>query len=145
MYIGYARIAKFQTAEELDVQKNALVEFGCHDANIYTEKTTREDERFELMLAVNALRKGDKFVIMRLSSLGYDLLEIGRILENIEQKSAHLVILDLGGAVLDSSTKLGSSMIKALNAAVLLNAEEMRERKLEDLATTRRNYAKALS
>ena len=145
MYIGYARIAKFQTAEELDVQKNALVEFGCHDANIYTEKTTREDERFELMLAVNALRKGDKLVIMRLSSLGYDLLEIGRILENIEQKSAHLVILDLGGAVLDSSTKLGSYMIKALNAAVLLNAEEMRERKLEDLATTRRNYAKALS
>ena len=56
-----------------------------------------------MMLAVNAL-KGDKLVIMRLSSLGYDLLEIGRILEKIEQKSAHLVILDMGGAVLDSST-----------------------------------------
>ena len=145
MYIGYTRIAKFQTEEELDVQKTAIVKFGCHDTNIYTEKTTREDERFELMLAVNALRKGDKLVIMRLSSLGYDLLEIGRILEKIEQKSAHLVILDMGGAVLDSSTKLGSSMIKALNAAVLLSAEEMRERKLEDLATTRRNYAKALT
>lgn len=145
MYIGYTRIAKFQTEEELDVQKTAIVKFGCHDTNIYTEKTTREDERFELMLAVNALRKGDKLVIMRLSSLGYDLLEIGRILEKIEQKSAHLVILDMGGAVLDSSTKLGSSMIKALNAAVLLSAEEMRERKLEDLATTRQNYAKALS
>ncbi len=145
MYIGYTRIAKFQTEAELDVQKTAIVKFGCHDANIYTEKTTREDERFELMLAVNALRKGDKLVIMRLSSLGYDLLEIGRILEKIEQKSAHLVVLDMGGAVLDSSTKLGSSMIKALNAAVLLSAEEMRERKLEDLATTRRNYAKALS
>ena len=145
MYIGYTRIAKFQTEEELDVQKTAIVKFGCHDTNIYTEKTTREDERFELMLAVNALRKGDKLVIMRLSSLGYDLIEIGRILEKIEQKSAHLVILDMGGAVLDSSTKLGSSMIKALNAAVLLRAEEMRERKLEDLATTRRNYAKALS
>lgn len=145
MYIGYTRIAKFQTEEELDVQKTAIVKFGCHETNIYTEKTTREDERFELMLAVNALRKGDKLVIMRLSSLGYDLLEIGRILEKIEQKSAHLVILDMGGAVLDSSTKLGSSMIKALNAAVLLSAEEMRERKLEDLATTRRNYAKALS
>ena len=145
MYIGYTRIAKFQTEEELDVQKTAIVKFGCHDTNIYTEKTTREDERFELMLAVNALRKGVKLVIMRLSSLGYDLLEIGRILEKIEQKSAHLVILDMGGAVLDSSTKLGSAMIKALNAAVLLSAEEMRERKLEDLATTRRNYAKALS
>ena len=145
MYIGYTRIAKFQTEEELDVQKTAIVKFGCHDTNIYTEKTTREDERFELMLAVNALRKGDKLVIMRLSSLGYDLLEIGRILEKIEQKCAHLVILDMGGAVLDSSTKLGSSMIKALNAAVLLSAEEMRERKLEDLATTRQNYAKALS
>ena len=36
---------------------------------------------FELMLG-SMLGKWDKLVIMRLSSLGYDLLEVGRILEN---------------------------------------------------------------
>ena len=144
MLIGYTRIAKVQSAEDLNIQKNALIEFGCQDRNIYTEKTAREEDRFELLLAVNALRKGDKLVVPRLSSFGYDLVEIGRILEKIEYKSADLVILDLGGSVLDTSTKVGASMLKALQAATTLGGEELRERKLEDLKSNRHNYVRAM-
>ena len=143
MLIGYTRISKVQSAEDLNIQKNALIEFGCQDRNIYTEKTAREEDRFELLLAVNALRKGDKLVVPRLSSFGYDLVEIGRIIEKIEYKSAYLVILDLGGTVLDTSTKVGASMLKALQAATTLGGEELRERKLEELKSNRRNYASA--
>ena len=144
MLIGYTRIAKVQSSEDLSIQKNALIEFGCQEQNIYTEETTREEDRFELLLAVNALRKGDKLVVSRLSSFGYDLVEIGRILEKIEYKSADLVILDLGGTVLDTSTKVGASMLKALQAAITLGVEELRERKLEDLKLNRHNYARAI-
>ena len=139
MLIGYTRIAKVQSAEDLNIQKNVLIEFGCQDQNIYTEETAREEDRFELLLAVNALRKGDKLVVPRLSSFGYDLTEIGRILEKIEYKSADLVILDLGGSELDTSTKVGASMLKALQAATTLGGEELRERKLEDLKSKRHN------
>ena len=144
MLIGYTRIAKVQSAEDLNIQRKALVEFGCKDQNIYTEKTSLEEERFELLLAVNALRKYDKLVIPRLSSFGYDLVEIGRILEKIEYKSAHLVILDLEGTVLDTSTKIGASMLRALQAVTTLGGEELRERKLEDLKSNRHNYARAI-
>ena len=144
MLIGYTRIAKVQSAEDLNIQKNALIEFGCQDRNIYTEKTAREEDRFELLLAVNALRKGDKLVVPRLSSFGYDLVDIGRILEKIEYKSANLVILDLEGIVLDTSTKVGASMLKALQAAATLGGEELRERKLEDLKSNRHNYVRAI-
>ena len=144
MLIGYTRIAKVQSAEDLNIQKNVLIEFGCQDQNIYTEETAREEDRSELLLAVNALRKGDKLVVPRLSSFGYDLVEIGRILEKIEYKSADLVILDLGGSVLDTSTKVGASMLKALQAAITLGVEELRERKLEDLKLNRHNYARAI-
>ena len=144
MLIGYTRIAKVQSAEDLNIQKNVLIEFGCQDQNIYTEETAREEDRSELLLAVNALRKGDKLVVPRLSSFGYDLVEIGRILEKIEYKSADLVILDLGGSVLDTSTKVGASMLKALQAATTLGGEELRERKLEDLKSNRHNYVRAI-
>ena len=144
MLIGYTRIAKVQSSEDLNIQKNVLIDFGCQEENIYTEETAREEDRFELLLAVNALRKGDKLVVSRLSSFGYDLEEIGRILEKIEYKSADLVILDLGGTVLDTSTKVGASMLKALQAAITLGGEELRERKLEDLKSNRHNYARAI-
>ncbi len=144
MLIGYTRIAKVQSAEDLNIQKGALIEFGCEEQNIYTEETEGEEDRFELLLAVNALRKGDKLVVPRLSSFGYDLTEIGRILEKIEYKSANLVILDLGGTVLDTSTKIGVSMLKALQAATSLGGEELRERKLEELKSNRRNYVRAI-
>lgn len=144
MLIGYTRISKVQSAEDLNIQKNVLIEFGCQEQNIYTEETAREEDRFELLLAVNALRKGDKLVVPRLSSFGYDLVEIGRILEKIEYKSANLVILDLEGIVLDTSTKVGASMLKALQAATTLGGEELRERKLEDLKSNRHNYVRAI-
>ena len=144
MLIGYTRISKVQSAEDLNIQKNVLIEFGCQEQNIYTEETSREEDRFELLLAVNALRKGDKLVVPRLSSFGYDLVEIGRILEKIEYKSANLVILDLGGTVLDTSTKVGVSMLKAVQAAITLGGEELRERKLEDLKSSRHNYIRAI-
>ena len=144
MLIGYIRIAKVQSVEDLNIQKIALIEFGCEEQNIYTEETAREEDRFELLLAVNALRKGDKLVVPRLSSLSYDLTEINRTLEKIEYKSANLVILDLGDTVLDTSTKIGVSMLKALQAVTSLSGEELRERKLEELKSNRRNYASAI-
>ena len=144
MLIGYTRISKVQRAEDLNIQKNVLIEFGCQEQNIYTEETAREEDRFELLLAVNALRKGDKLVVPRLSNFGYDLVDIGRILEKIEYKSANLVILDLEGIVLDTSTKVGASMLKALQAATTLGGEELRERKLEDLKSNRHNYVRAI-
>ena len=91
-------------------------------------------------MAINALRNGDKFVIDHLSRFGYDITRIGKTLEKIEEKCASLVILDLGGNLMDSSTKKGLAMLKAVQAVAALSSDSSREKKLEELVKTRKKY-----
>ena len=145
MIIGYTRIAKVQPEEDLQIQQKLLISYGCLEQNIYWEKTTNGASQPELKMAINALRKGDKFVIDNLSRLGYDINEIGKTLEKIEEKYASFVVLDLGGNLMDSSTKSGLSILKALQAVASLSAESSREKKLEALVKTRKNYNRGAS
>tara|TARA_A100001011_G_C14260747_1_gene822295 strand:+ start:1201 stop:1635 length:435 start_codon:yes stop_codon:yes gene_type:complete len=140
MLIGYTRIAKVQPEEDLQIQQKSLMDYGCSEQNIYREKTINGAPQPELKMAINALRKGDKFVVDHLSRFGYDISDIGKILEKIEEKYANLVVLDLGGNLMDSSTKSGLAMLKAVQAIAALSADASREKKLEDLVKTRKNY-----
>jgi len=112
MLIGYTRISKAQPQEDLDIQRKLLVDFGCAVQNIYWEKTSNGASQPELVMALNALRKGDKLVVDHLSRFGYVTSVIGLTLEKIEEKSANLVVLDLGGNLMDSSTRSGIVMLK---------------------------------
>ena len=140
MLIGYTRIATVQPEEDLDIQKRLLINFGCAVENIYSEKTANGKPQPELILAINALRRGDKFIIDHICRLGYDLLETGKILEKIEEKSVKIVVLDVGGNLMDSSTKLGFAMFKAIQAVAMLPLDDIREKKLEVLFKSRKNY-----
>ena len=61
-----------------------------------------------------------------------------KILMKIEEKSAYLVILDITGQSMDSSTKIGLSMFKSLQAAAELFIQQDREKKMESLAKSRK-------
>ena len=140
MLIGYTRIAKVQPEEDLQIQQKLLINYGCTEHNIYREKTINGAAQPELKMAINALRNGDKFIIDHLSRFGYDITRIGKTLEKIEEKCASLVILDLGGNLMDSSTKTGLAMLKAVQAVAVLSSDSSREKKLEELAKTRKKY-----
>ena len=138
MLIGYSRIAKVQPSSDSDLARRSLISFGCKPENIYTEQTASNGSRPELYLAINSLRSGDKLVVEKLSSLGYNLSGLGSILMQIENKSSFLVILDLAGQSMDSSTKMGLSMFKALQAAADLFIQKDWEKKMESLAKSRK-------
>ena len=138
MLIGYSRIAKVQPLSDSDLARRPLISFGCKPENIYSEQTASNDSRPELGLAINALRSGDKLVVEKLSSLGYNVSSLGSILMQIENKSSFLVILDLAGQSMDSSTKIGLSMFKALQAAADLYIQKDWEKKMESLAKSRK-------
>ncbi len=141
MLIGYSRIGKVQPASDSDLVRKSLFEFGCKPDNIYFEQTTSNGSRPELDLAINALRSGDKLVVEKLSSLGYNVSNLGSILMRIEDKSSYLVILDIAGQSMDSSTKIGLSMFKALQAAADLYMQKDREKKMESLAKSRKKMS----
>ena len=138
MLIGYSRIGKVQPPSDTELERKSLMAFGCSADNIYYEQNASSDPRPELDLAINALRSGDKLVVEKLSSLGYNLGGLGKILMKIEEKSAYLVILDITGQSMDSSTKIGLSMFKSLQAAAELFIQQDREKKMESLAKSRK-------
>ena len=138
MLIGYSRIGKVQPQSDAELERKSLITFGCAVDNIYYEQTASGGSRPELALAINSLRNGDKLVIERLSSLSYDVRSLGDILLKIEEKSSYLVILDMAGQSMDSSTKIGLSMFKSLQAAADLFSQEGREKKMENLAKSRK-------
>jgi len=136
--IGYSRIGRVQPQSDAELERKSLITFGCAADNIYYEQTAIEGSRPELALAINSLRNGDKLVVERLSSLAYDVRSLGDILLKIEGKSSYLIILDMAGQLMDSSTKIGLSMFKSLLAVADLFAQEGREKKLENLAKSRK-------
>ena len=138
MLIGYSRINHFQPQEDSEQQIKALTDYGCKDENIYQDKTFRGETRKQLILALNALRKGDKLVVEKLTSLCAELKDLGNILHQIEHKSATLVMLDVGGQQLNSSNKIGKAMFKLLQNVSELPFEETREKRLEELVVNRR-------
>ena len=88
-------MGKVQPLSDAELERKSLMAFGCSADNIYYEQNASSDPRPELDLAINALRSGDKLVVEKLSSLGYNVGGLGKILMKIEEKSAYLVILDI--------------------------------------------------
>ncbi len=116
----------------------SLMSYGCAASNIYSEQTASSDSRPQLDLAINSLRSGDKLVVERLATLGYTASGLGNILLKMEERSAFLVILDVAGQSMDSSTKIGVRMFRTLQAVADLSIQQDREKKMENLAKSRK-------
>lgn len=140
MLVGYTRISKVQRNEDLRDQKRRLQKFGCDDANIYTEQTSQKEPRLALKAAMDMLRSGDKLVVDKLSHLGFEASDIGRCFDSIDARSAHIVVLDVAGQVMDTSTKSGQSIMSIVMAVSDLASQAQREAKLEGLSKTRKAY-----
>ena len=137
MIVGYSRIALFQPQSEADEQVEMLLNYGCPEEHIYKEQTAALDPRGQLRLALNALRKRDKLVVCKLSTLGSTLGELSATFLEIDRKSARLVILDIGGLPMDSGQKTGQAMFKSLRELADLPHEVQRERKFEAVKAQR--------
>ena len=137
MLVGYSRTALVQPKEDSDLEIEALKNYGCLEENIYQEQTAAQGLRGQLGLALNALRKGDKLVLCKLSALGSTLGELSAAFLEIDRKSADLVILDIGGLQMDSGQKTGQAMLKSLRELAELPHEVQREKKFEAVKAQR--------
>ena len=86
MIVGYSRIALFQPQSQAEEQVAMLLNYGCLEEHIYQEQTAAQDLRGQLRLALNALRKGDKLVLCKLSALGATLGELSAAFLEIDRR-----------------------------------------------------------
>lgn len=126
--IGYGRVST--TGQSLDVQIDQLRAAGCEE--IFAEKksgTTREG-REQLDLALKFVRKGDVFVVCRLDRLARSIVDLRRIIDQLEEKAVGFRCLQ---QPLDTTTAEGRLLLNILASFAEFETEIRKERQRDGI------------
>ena len=132
MLIGYARTSTLEQLAGLEAQQRDLKECGCD--KIYTEQVSSVAEREQLDAALGALRSDDKLVVTKLDRLAPFVQHLGQIIERVNNAGSALVVLDMGGTVVDTSNTTGKLILNVMSSVAQIEREMMLERQREDIA-----------
>ncbi|MBL0454771.1 recombinase family protein [Aeromonas veronii] len=123
--VGYARVST--VGQSLDTQLQALAE--C--STIFQEKVSgARDDRPQLALLLNSVRKGDVMLVTKLDRLARNTRHLLEISEYLQSKQVALRILNLG---INTSTPTGKLMLTMIGAIATFERELMLERQAEGI------------
>ncbi|MFX3624014.1 MAG: recombinase family protein [Ectobacillus sp.] len=129
---GYARVSS--KGQDLTAQIKALEEHGCDHIfkEKYSGRTAEDREVFqELLTKVNT---GDTIVVTKLDRFARSTKDALNIIEQLEEKGVSLVVLNMGGDKLDTSTPMGKLMVTMLTGIAEFELSLIKERQREGIA-----------
>ena len=132
MLIGYARTSTLEQLAGLEAKQRDIKEYGCE--KVYTEQVSSIAERDQLEAALCALRTDDKLVVAKLDRLARSVQHLGQIIERVNSSGAALVILDMGGTGVDTSSSTGKLILNVMSSVAQFEREMMLERQREGIA-----------
>ncbi len=101
MKFGYARVSK--NDQSLDIQVQKLTQAGCDE--IFQEKVSgAKDDRVQLNLLINKLRRGDVICVVRLDRLGRRMTKLIALINDFKAKGIEFVSLENN---IDTTTPMG--------------------------------------
>jgi DNA invertase Pin-like site-specific DNA recombinase len=114
MKVGYARVSTQGQDAGFEDQYAELRAAKC--GNIVGEKASAVGKRpmFENLLA--SLKPSDVLVVTKMDRLARDTAELLRVVADLDRRSVGLIILSMGGQVVDSRTATGKFMLTVLGA-----------------------------
>lgn len=122
MKIGYARVST--TDQNLDLQSNALTEYGC--TTIYKEKISgKNTDRPELKKLLESLRKGDQVIVWKLDRLGRSLRDLVDLVAMFNEKGVNFISLH---DHIDTTTATGRFTFNIFASLAEFEREIIRER-----------------
>jgi DNA invertase Pin-like site-specific DNA recombinase len=131
MKIGYARVST--TDQNLDLQSNALTEYGC--TTIYKEKISgKNTDRPELKKLLESLRKGDQVVVWKLDRLGRSLRDLVDLVAMFNEKGVNFISLH---DHIDTTTATGRFTFNIFASLAEFEREIIRERTKAGLVAAR--------
>lgn len=131
MKYGYARVSS--VGQNLDVQFKQLQDYGC--GKIFKEKVSgRTKERKELQAMLKLATKGDTVVVPKLDRLARSTRDALTIIDDLNNREIALVILNMGGDVVNTSTAIGKLLITVLSGIAEFEADMTKERQTEGIA-----------
>lgn len=132
---GYARVSS--KAQNLYTQLTQLRDYGCE--KIFKEKTSgrtlNHREQFKKLLDV--VVEGDVIVVTKLDRFARSTKDALNTIDFLNQKGVSLVVLNMGGDILDTSTPIGKLMVTMLAGIAEFEADMIRERQLEGIAAAK--------
>ncbi|MBP9778912.1 MAG: recombinase family protein [Rickettsiaceae bacterium] len=138
MQIGYVRISKTDGSQNLDLQKDALIQAGISPKNIYEDLASgKKDDRSGLASCLKALREDDILVVWKLDRLGRDLKHLVNTVQNLAKNNIGFKVLTGQGANIDTTTANGRLIFGIFAALAEFEAELIRERTMAGLAAAR--------
>jgi DNA invertase Pin-like site-specific DNA recombinase len=131
---GYGRVSS--KGQNLTAQLNQLLEFGVSKENIFKEKISgrKKDNREEFIKLLNKVETGDIIVVTKLDRFARSTKDALNTIEILQDKGVGLVVLNVSGEKLDTTTATGKLMVTVLSAVAEFEADMIRERQLEGIA-----------
>ncbi|UED70681.1 recombinase family protein [Brevibacillus sp. HD3.3A] len=139
MIYGYARVSS--TGQSTEIQIESLNTYGCD--KLFTEKISgrKKDNREQFNLLMETTKEGDTIVVTKLDRMARNTRDALDIIESLREKGVALVILNMGGQVVDTSTPVGKMMITMLAAVAEFEADMIRERQMEGIQAAKERGA----
>lgn len=130
MLIGYARVSELSQSNR--VQTEALTDAGC--AKVYEESASgrTSEGRGVLQTILDDIREGDTLVVMKLDRLGRSTRDILDIVHELEQRGAHLRVLE--PCLVDTSGSTGKIVFTIFNMVADTEQTFIRERRRDGIA-----------
>lgn len=138
MLIGYSRVSKSDGSQNLDLQKDALIDFGVDSQYIYEDLASgRKDARPGLISCLKALQPGNTLVVWKLDRLGRDMKHLVGLVDKLNKNNIGFKVLSGAGAEIDTTTSNGRLVFGIFAALAEFEREIIRERTNAGLSAAR--------
>ncbi|MDQ0418842.1 DNA invertase Pin-like site-specific DNA recombinase [Croceifilum oryzae] len=132
MIFGYARVSTFD--QNLDSQIEQLRASNI-DRIIQEKVSGVQDQKEELSQLLNQLVRNDTLAVTRMDRLGRNAKQLLELIEDLEERGIHLVILNLG---IDTRTPSGKFILTVMAAFSELDRTMIKEKQQAGIAVAKR-------
>ncbi|MCQ6265596.1 recombinase family protein [Fictibacillus sp. WQ 8-8] len=131
MRYGYARVSS--SGQNLEAQLKQLTENRCE--KIFKEKISGKsaDNREKFQVLLETVQKGDTIVVTKLDRFARSTKDALNIIDMLNDKGVGLVVLNMGGDTLDTTTPTGKLMVTLLSGVAEFELGLIKERQLEGI------------
>ncbi|NMP24296.1 recombinase family protein [Sulfobacillus harzensis] len=135
MIYGYARVSS--TTQSLDTQVAQLKAYGCQ--KIFQEKLSGRSlhYRAQFTALLSQVGAGDVLVVTKLDRFARSTQDALNTMATLAGRGVSLVVLNMGGDVVDTSTAIGKLVITVLAGIAEFEADLIKERQLEGIAAAK--------
>lgn len=133
--VGYARTSTVDQQAGLDAQLRDLKAAGCEE--IFSEQVSAVAQRCRLKEALRFVRRGDSLVVTKPERLARSTTDLLRIVEDLDRRGVGLIMLSMGGQLIDTRAPTGKLMIAMLGAIAEFERGLLLERQREGVAAAK--------